>query len=424
MPQTVKNPWKAKSIELDRYRWLVLRERHGFLGAALRFARDALADAWFGSMAKRRIAAQITTEPCDFLLLQSAPKVIGLRRKRLIIDSLRARGYRLTETALPERRDIGAQRMLIHPPHPTPIRYFAYAAHAAWIVARFRPRILLNDRNGSFYSPFLRLTLRTQGGMLVHLAHATTVESSRRLGMNDYDYYFLFGLSSLEALQTRTLRFGSSTVLLTGSHMVDKSFDLPPPEPHLHTVLILGVGPDKEKERGYQRTYSLLRDWAREAPQYRVLVKSHPRSSVSFWQEVAKDMKNVAVLPKEFSLAQALRQASVVVNIMSNAVIEAGLAARPVIYCNLSDDYDIFHQENYFGPVVDSVVEFRIRMQTIEDNFPEYVEKAKAFSTYHLAHGSLGLKKTLQTLESLLADTEPPQGISRFCLTENGMDNS
>jgi hypothetical protein len=163
----------------------------------------------------------------------------------------------------------------------------------------------------------------------------------------------------------------------------------------------------------------LLRNWAREARQYRVLVKPHPRSSVPFWQKAAQGMKNnLAVLPKECSLAQALEQASVVVNIMSNAVIEAGLAARPVIYCNLSDDRDIFHQEDHFGPAIDSVAEFHARMQTIEDNFSEYVEKSKAFSTYHLAHGSLGLEKTLQTLENLLTGSDVPQEIYRYRLVE------
>jgi len=100
MQDAVANPWAAKARALDRYRWLLLRERHGLLGSALRFAREALGDWWFGVRAKSRLAESVTAEPCDFLLLQSAPKVIAFQRKKLLIEGLRGRGYNLVETAL------------------------------------------------------------------------------------------------------------------------------------------------------------------------------------------------------------------------------------------------------------------------------------------------------------------------------------
>lgn len=410
------NPWRNKAIALDRYRWSLLRERHGLMGSALRVVRDAIADVWFGVRASRRLASSIDTECCDFLLLQSAPKIIGLRRKKMLLEALRQRGYAVIETALPETDEICAGRMLKPPPFRTPLRYFGYAAHAAWIVDRFQPRVLLNDRNGSLYSPFLRLSLGNAKSPLVHLAHATTVESSRRLSMNDYDYYFLFGTSSLEALRKRQTRFGTSTAVLTGSHMIDRSFDLPPADPQERTMLILGVGPDKEKESGYQRTYELLRQWARQHPDYNVVVKRHPRSSVPFWQDAAQAIENVRVFPAERSLAQALEEASLVVNIMSNAVIEAGLAGRPVIYCNLGDDRDIFDQERFFGPAVATPAELQTRVQEIEQNFATSAEKAKAFAHFHLAHGSQGLETTLQTLDNLLKRSTLPDGVEQFSL--------
>lgn len=413
-----KNPWKTKAAALDRYRWNVLRQRHGFIGSILSFSRDALVDFGFGLIAKTRLATSIEIEPCDFLLLQSAPRIIALRRKKLLIESLQERGHRLTETALPERREILAKRMVACPPCATPLRYFGYAAHAAWIVEHYRPRTLLNDRNGSLYSPFLRLSLHRRNGTLVHLAHATTVESSRRLGMNDYDYYFLFGPSSLTALQARKLRLGSSTAVLTGSHMINRSYDLPPPDPQQRTLLILGVGPDREKEAGYQRTYCLLREWACQNPQYQILVKRHPRSSVPFWHEAASSLGNVAVLPQECTLAQALEKSSCVVNIMSNAVIEAGLAARPVIYCNLSNDRDIFDQEAFFGPAVRTPEELHCRVRELEADYPAQMENARQFALFHLAHGSRGLEKTLQALECLLAHSALPSDIETALLTE------
>lgn len=410
------NLWLAKARALDGYRWALLRERYSLLGSVIRFAREALSDLWFGLQARMRLAGAVNAEPCDFLLLQAAPKVIALQRKKLLIESLRGHGYRLVETALQESRQICAQRLLKRPAQRVPLRYFGYAAHAQWLVARHMPKVLLNDRNGSLYAPFLRLALNERHSPLVHLAHATTVEASRRLGMNDYDYYLVFGRSSLEALQARALRFGTSTVVLAGSHMIDRSYDLAPASPSLRTLLILGVGPDKEKEAGYQRTYSVLGDWAQQNPQYQVLVKRHPRSSVPFWCDVATKLPNVSVLPAECSLAQALEKASLVVNIMSNAVIEAGLAARPVIYCNLGEDADIFAQQRFFGPAVACTSALQTRVSAIELAYAEHVEQSRAFANYHLTHGVQGFERTVQILQCLQARKPLPSSIEQYLL--------
>lgn len=403
MQDAVANPWAAKARALDRYRWLLLRERHGVLGSALRFAREALGDWWFGLRAKSRLAESIAADPCDFLLLQSAPKVITFKRKKLLIEGLRGRGHSLVEAALQAPKTILRDRLLKSPPHPVPTRYFGIAAYAEWLVEHHHPRILLNDRNGSLYAPFLRLALNARGELLVHLAHATTVESSRRLSMSDYDYYFLFGQSSLEALQARALRFGSSTAVLAGSHMIDSTYDLPPADPSVRTLLILGVGPDKEKEVGYQATYVLLRDWISMHPEYRVLVKAHPRSQVPFWQQAATKLPNLRVLPKESSLAEALAQASLVVNIMSNAVIEAALARRPILYVNAGDDVDIFSQQLFLGDRVSSLEQLSSALERVAGDYAGAVERADRFAEYHLAQGSKGLSNCLTLLEELLA---------------------
>lgn len=405
--ESVSQRWASKAAALDRYRWLLLRERYSWFGSALRFAREALTDLLFGVMAHFRLASTVGREPCDFLLLQSAPKVITFQRKKLLIDALRSRGHVLIETALPEVPAILRERRLLRPPQPVPLRYFGYAAYAEWLAEHYTPRVVLNDRNGSLYSPFLRMALNARQGLLVHLAHATTVESSRRLGMNDYDYYFLFGQSSLESLQARKLRFGSSTAVLAGSHMIDRDFDLPPADPGQRVLLVLGVGPDKEKEAGYQRTYQLLSDWAARNRDYRVLIKSHPRSQVPFWQQQARELDNIEVLPRGCTLPEALRRASVVVNIMSNAVIEAALARRPLVYVNASDDMDIFAQERFLGPCVSTVEGVQKAVSDIEQNPEAALECSAGFAEYHLAHGCAGLTWNIQALTSLLEGCSP-----------------
>ena len=403
----IDNSWAEKAHALNRYRWQVLREGHGWMGSALRFLRDAMIETWYGLVAKWRLAASIESESCDFLLLQSSPRVILLQRKKSFIAALQERGHRLIETALPEMHDLLVFRKLKHPSHAVPLRYFAYAAHAAWLVAKYQPKILLNDRNGSFYSPFLRLALNAEGRLLVQLAHSTTVETSRRLGMNDYDYYFLFGRSSLEALQARKLRFGDTKAVLAGSHMIDESYALPDPNPALKTVLVLGLGPDKEKVPGYQATYALLRDWSEHHPAYQVLVKAHPRSRMEFWDETERRLPNVRVLPRECTLAQALGMASIVINIMSNAVIEAALAVRPILFVNCGDMKDILSQGRFFGGQIASMEALEQGIQSLEQNYFLARQRSAAFAEFHLASGTNGLRHNIHDLERLLAGLPP-----------------
>jgi hypothetical protein len=403
----VEGCWAQKARELDRYRWKLLRERHGRCASLLRLVRDVLVDVAIGMRAKACLTDSLVAAPCEVLLLHSAPKSMALQRKNILIEALRKRGHQLTEAALRSPADACAQRMLLAPPQPVPLRYLVYAAHAQWLVMTHRPKVLINERNGSLHAPFLRLALAARGARLLQLAHATTLESSRRLGMNDYDYYGVFGRSSLVALQQRTLRFGESTVVLVGSYLADETYDLPVADPALRTLLILGVGPDREKEPGYQDTYRLLRDWAGQNPHYRVLFKRHPRSKAQFWSDAAAQFASIELLDINCSLAQALAQASVVANIMSNAGIEAGLAGRPVIHVNAGEDVDIFSHALFFGPQIRDQQAFSRQLQVLEQDYQGQVAQARRFADYHLVYGSQGLAKTAQLVDDLLRGVDP-----------------
>lgn len=412
MPVSTSTEWTAKARALDRYRWALLRERHGLIGSILRFARDATLDWWFGVCAKFRSHTGQTLDGCDFLLLQSAPKVVKLKRKQRFMDALRARGHSLVEVALPPRKRILTSRQLKRPAATVPTRYYGYAAHAEWVVAYYQPRILLNDRNGSLYSPFLRLALNSRGKLLVHLAHATTVEASRRLGMNDYDYYFVFGGSSLDALKARSLRFGATRVVLAGSHMIDRTFDIRPAAIEGRDLLLLGVGPDKEREPGYRKTYEMVRQWTMDNPGYRLLVKLHPRSMGEFWAEASRACDRIELLSRDVSLADALARSSLVLSLMSNAVIEAALAGRPVVPVHQGDGPDIFSQERYFGTAIGDAAALSQRIHYLD--FHAAVERSHQFASYHLAEGIDGLDNTITQLEKLLRD-EP---VVATCLAE------
>jgi hypothetical protein len=408
MPEAFKiekpdaSAWSITAHKLDSYRWKQIRIDHGLFGAIVRFCRDMIIDFILGIRTQLVVKHKtLPSDPCDFLLLQASQKVIPLKRKKKLIFTLRHNGHSLIETAQETSRSALQKKLVVRPPQKTPLRYLFYAAYAEYIVNHYCPKVLLNDRNGSLLSPFLRLSLHSRGAILVHLAHATTVEDSRRLDMTDYDYYFLFGESSLKALSKRTIRFGSTQAVLSGSHMIDKSYNLPQSSERKKTILVLGVGPDKEKLSGYLETYDLLSEWIKIHPEYQVLFKPHPRSCAKYWKDLAENHCTVEVLSGSCSLAEALSHCSLVVNIMSNAVIEAALARRPIIYVNLEACLDIFDQEKFFGPKVETLSDLEKRIDFIQINYNEAVINSQSFAEYHLHHGVDGLDKTVEYLEAL-----------------------
>lgn len=394
--------WMHKAKALDRYRWALLRARHGVAGSLIRLLRDAVVDIRLGVVARLRSEARFESSSRAVIVLHGSPKLLGMQRKKGLVQALGERGHQVLESAIEPLADAVRQGKICSPAQRVPLRYYAYAAYAEWLSRKNNPLLILSERNGSLVSPFLRLSLNAQGKKLAHLAHATTVESSQRLSMTDYDSYFLFGPSSLAALSRRPLRFGDTQVVLAGSHLIDESYDMPPAEPGLARLLVLGVGPDKEKRDGYLSTYLILRDWASSHPNTLVSFKSHPRSKATFWLEAASKLGNVQVLPKKMSLAKALEQANVVVNIMSNASLEAALAQRPVVYVNASGDSDILEQSRFFGPEIADAEALEQRLDWVSRHYEQALEQSRAFVNYHLAYGVNGQKKTADMIDQLV----------------------
>ena len=409
-PSNANQNWKLKASALDRYRWSQLRSEHRIFGCLIRYARNLIIDTCLGLVACVKASAQCGVRSSTIIVLHGTPKLLKMQRKAGLVNALRNQGHDVLEASIEPLAAAVRQRQLCRPPQRVPLRYYAHAAYAEWLSRHNNPRLILSDRNGSLISPFLRLSLNAQGKKLIHLAHATTVESSRRLGMTDYDFYFLFGQSSLSALLSRPLRFGSTRVVLAGSHLIDRSYDMPPAKANLARVLILGVGPDKEKREGYILTYQLLKNWAATHPDTEVSFKPHPRSRATFWLQAAEELGNVKVLPAEMNLAQALQQCSVVVNIMSNAALEATLAKRPVVYVNASGERDLLEQSRFFGRKIRTAVDLEDRLDWIGKNYEEALHQSRVFADYHLAHGVDGQDNTAAMI-SLLAKEQPVDSV-------------
>ncbi|WP_409276885.1 glycosyltransferase family protein [Pseudomonas defluvii] len=393
--------WRARAKQLDAYRWALWREKYGVVGAAVRVIRDAAIGFKHGIGAWMRATKAPESPAQRVLVLHGSPKLLAQRRKSGLIEALRECGHDVVEVAIEPLEVAVRQNLLYQPPRKVPLRYYAHAAYAEWLARHHKPSLVLSERHGSLVSPFLRLSLNVQDKYLVHLAHATTVERSQRLGMTDYDYYLLFGQSSLAALQRRKFRFGTTKAVVTGSYLIDQSYNMPAAASDLR-LLVLGVGPDKEKREGYRRTYSLICEWAAKHPNVPITFKAHPRSRADFWRKAAATHPNIKVASPDVSLADALEQSSVVLNIMSNAALEASVASRPIIYVNADEDSDPLEQSRFFGECVTDAKMLDERLAWLCRHYDKALHGTRAFAEYHLAHGVRGQDVTAKAIDSLI----------------------
>ena len=343
----------------------------------------------------------------DILLFQHSEKVIKLNRKKKLKDALKNKGYKLAEVSFCKGFDVLNRGQIIKPSSKVPFKYLYHAAYAEYLVNTYNPKILLNDRNGMLLAPFLRDALNRRNAKLVQLAHATTVEDDWQFSMNDYDYYFLFGQSSFEYLQQRSLLFGSSKVVLAGSHMIDESFKTKDVKPYNNQILLLGMGPDREKTSLAEFNYNLILEWITNNKDHKLIVKPHPRSDMFFWKKQAKTLTNIELLSGSYSLSQALQRCSIVITIESNAILEASLAAKPIIYVNNSNSRDIFFLEKYLGMRVKNIQSLDKQVKSITADYEKHVEKTKHLKGYHLSNDH-GLNVTVSLIQAIYQDKEIP----------------
>ncbi len=340
---------------------------------------------WLLALAFRlRCRCDIQREPCDVLLLHPFEASMKTGRKNALVAALRARGLVVHERWMPERSEAWRRRWLAVP-RLNDWRYYAEAAFVEYIMQRHTPRIVITERNGCVLSPILRA--RAHGrALIIHLAHGVVLPKSGRMGMIDFDYYFLFGKSSLANLRARDDLYGACKAVLAGSYLLNESLRVDDSYiPETPAVLVLGSGPEEEQQTSCQSCYRAIADWARVHPDIAVLVRPHRRAAVDFWSTLAAELPQVTLLDHSDTLPAQLARVQLVITSYTNAILEAGLLGRPAVLWKNTADW--FGAAEYFGEPVDSCETLGEAVARMYANLPHYRARAKEFAQQHLAHG-------------------------------------
>ena len=415
---------RNKLNAIDYYRKSLASERRSGIKKKIKYIYETIVLYILGIITWTRlhtIKKKKDNKKIDILLFQHSEKVIKLNRKiKLKTELQQDENFTLSEVPFYKPTKVIKKGLLKQPHSNIGLKYLFFAAYAEYIVSKYRPKLILNDRNGMLLAPFLRDALNKREGKLIQLAHATTVEDDWQFSMNDYDYYFLFGQSSYDQLIRRKLLFGNSKAVLSGSHMVDRSYAMAPLKKYNNNILLLGMGPDREKTNLAKINYMILLNWILKNKEHKLIIKPHPRSKSEFWRNASSNNSNIKLLSKDITLSSALINSAIVISIESNAILEASLANRPIIFLNALDCKDIFSLELFFGPRVKCTKSIDKKIKEYSKNYDLFVNKTASFSKFHLEHGTRGLTVTSMLIKDIISEqhsivSKPLNSTIRLC---------
>ena len=324
---------------------------------------------------------------CDILFLHASEKSKALHLRDPLILELNKKGLIVLETAQQRPTTILKKRLLNKYQYPIPFKYLFIASYVQFIVERYQPKIIITDRNGSIYSSFLKEAVQPYG-KLVHIAHCVATDNFARFSLIDYDYYFLYGTSSLDKIMQRSVRFGSTKAVLTGSYFAHKDFNLSASRANKN-ILLFGMYPDLEKKPTYYAIYNTVKQWAKNNSDMTLYFKPHPRSHNDYWQLASHTMDNIIVLEATEKLPQALENIAITLSVYTNAVIDAALLKRPSLLLaseemgSINDELDL---EQFYLPKATNPKQLQENINTLLNDYPHYIKQAQAFAQYHLEY--------------------------------------
>jgi len=321
---------------------------------------------------------------------------------------------RVAERPLPKEKKVISTLSVARFLRPVALDYFIYAAYAAYIANYFRPRVVIFDENGSRYAPFLREAVNEYGGLTVHLPHSIPTANYRKFNLIDYDYSFVFGMSSVDSLRALPNLYGETTCVITGP-LFAEGFKGETQEASGYSVtsevaILLGSGPSYESGSAAD-IYRMMILWALEKPGRMVYFKPHPRSDLLAWSGLVDSLEADCVVKTVSSMEELDGvRAHFAVAGFTNAVIDIANKGVPIIWVADTEEADFFSQEAYFLPRVPHNNDFPKRIEQMLASNEHYHQRALDFAAYHLGKERSPVKKMAETVKRLVKAEEPVEG--------------
>jgi hypothetical protein len=352
----------------------------------------------------------IPATPCDVLLIHPSRKSYEQGRKDAFLQALRATGLHVEEFVEESDGVLIRARQFVRPAKPVPFLLYWHAAHAAFLLQRYRAKVVLSERNGWIIPSFIK-ALRTEGMRVMHLAHSVPSGQSSRYDYFDYDYYLMFGRSSYDYLSSLGEAFGECCAVYAGPYyLTDKKKTVWRESDNKRTprFLFLGSGPDYEHTESYQQYCRWVVTWLEQHQDTRLSVKPHPRGQGYPWLDYAVGSERIALLPAGETLEQCAEHFDLVLCGYTNAVLDVARAGVPFVLLGQGEDY--FSVARYGLPRVVAESQLAPCIETVLSEPEKTKERLFEFLNYHICHADKPLDSLADSVR-LVANASDPVGI-------------
>jgi len=226
--------------------------------------------------------------------------------------------------------------------------------------------------------------------------------------MMDFDYFSVYGPSSVDYLENLKWSYGSCQFLYGGSYLFDEGFSLPAPVV-TDPIVFLGMGPQLEKTNEGLKIYQLVAAWQKKTKR-KLFVRLHHRSERNFWNEL--NQEGVTVLDKE-EFHKSMERSSLVLASYTNAVIDACLLNRPCQLIASKKQRDKLKVESFFGHRVFSVESLETAVVRHFNDYDNSVLKCKELIDYHLLRGSDSVNYLTKIVQKLVSGDDLKSDVVR-----------
>lgn len=339
---------------------------------------------------------------CDVLLVHPSRKSFLQGRKMPLVTALQARGMLVEEFVEEGDRELIRARQFARPRRSVPFLLYWHAAHATYLLQRYRPKVILTERNAWIIPSFIK-ALRVEGAQIVHLAHSVPSGQSSRYDYFDYDYYLMFGRSSLQYLASLNGAYGACRAVFAGPYYLSDS------QPQLATagcesdtlrLLFLGSGPDYEHDAAYRQYCAWVMSWLREHPGVELAVKVHPRGSGHPWVAHAAAEARVRILPPDARLDEYARRFDLVLCSYTNAVLDVARAGIPFVL--LGDDADYFAVERFGLPRCREERQLDDCIERVVKTPEDYRQRLAEFLKFHIDQPDQPMNSLVDCVEKIV----------------------
>ncbi|MCX4193783.1 hypothetical protein [Methylophaga sp. OBS1] len=329
-------------------------------------------------------SVEITPEPIDILFLRRSVKT-------LTFDDITAHfPATITHKSILQAKPTEAiskrflrRTSLSH----TSINFYVLASYVQYLLDFYQPKIVVTESNGAETSPVLRTMANDRGIKVVHIAHSIPTRNYRKFSLVDYDYYFLYGKSSIDNLKQRAFLYGRDTYCVqTGARAVFSRLNtsqIPTAvERNANTVLLLGSGPGHEEKDEIRQVYQSAISFVNANPRMTLLFKPHPRSNKQLWHSLTQQLE-----PARFRLIEDLgasHQAAVAICGYTNAILDVSILGIVPLLVSTADNEDYFCYEQYLGRILNQPSELELRFKAIATELEHFQQKTRQFAQYHV----------------------------------------